>query len=457
MKKIRIFILAFLSMLLCVNCGMSEEEKQQQAIDKFNDDRMKRLVDTYDQFDFSTVQWGEFPLYYNEKTGQNDSSDEYFEAFIDEYNPYYGYWSDAEHFNMHITIFTKEQLADMGYTPSDAEVYWFSITTGDYCDMGVINSDGYSFPETIWDEIHNNPYIDLDTDTHTIPDVVKIWDNIYSSSEVEMLTENAQISSNNISNDEDDTFITQNEDDNSALNSYFQELYNVLDTIGFNYSLVDWNYSPENEISKNVCAITNCYYGHFDYDEDYFDVFLLYPYQIKNLLNLQELPTEKEAFWLSVLLTDDPSALANYESSLLEYWNMVEKCNFIDNLTGDSCSLPVENIVSPSWNVYTQSNITVAPTPRFTLNYGTYAIQIDSFNIISLNTQNNDGQYLTMQFEITGTCGAPRATYLSFDCFDAEEYSIYTGNILIQATNNTNFKYVQEVVIPAQTVRILIK
>lgn len=255
MRKIKLFILPLLTLSLCISCGLSKEEKQQQAIEKFNDERQKRIVDTYDQFDFNIVRWGEFPLYYNEETGKIDDHDEVTEKFIAEYNPYYGYWLDERSFNQNITIFTKEQLAQLGYSASDSEVYWFSIITGEYCNMGVINSSGYLFPEDIWEEVHNNPYIDLTTDKHVIPDVVAIWESLNSEIQVSEET-NTPIVEENIENIENTTAIKRGNKISTSYGYVFWQDISDTDVLIFSDERMDiWVSKIEKKPSE--------YYGNF--------------------------------------------------------------------------------------------------------------------------------------------------------------------------------------------------
>lgn len=264
----------------------------------------------------------------------------------------------------------------------------------------------------------------------------------------------------------------------TELNSYYEEIYTELKAANFSLDNVMWGIHADDYSGYSFVEENHCYYGLMNIDGDNLEWFLFYPQQIKDYLSLDNLPSEKQAFWFSVevmsnryyedLLKEPESAAQLKYKSFREWCNLwysegVAKSTFIASLPDDEFTLPDEQYVINQYaeNENKQKGITVLPGKSFDLSFngyddgsGTlYTVHIESFTITDVKDYpNSNSRYIyTEIIGITDKTSTPR---IVASCYDEQGYLLGEETIYLDVSPNVNFKLDKTIHAPMNTVKI---
>ncbi len=311
----------------------------------------------------------------------------------------------------------------------------------------------------------------VDLPQNTTPTVEEVENDTQTTEPIQQESVTTELSDEVQENPSEDEVMNE-------LNSHYEEIYAELKSANFTFDNVIWGIHADDYKGYTFVEDNYCYYGIINIDDENLEWFLFYPQQIKDYLSLDDLPSEKQAFWFSIevmvnryfedLLKDPESADKLMYKSFREWCNLwysegVSKSTFIDSLPDDEFSLPDEQYVINQYaeNVNKQKGITVLPGKSFDLNFngyedgsGTpYSIHIDSFTITDIKDypSSNSRYIYTEIVGITDKTSTPR---IVASCYDEQGYLLGEESIYLDVSPNVNFKLDKTIHSPANTVKI---
>ncbi len=458
----RRFIILFCVLMNVVfllnGCGMSEEEKAEQA----KQEQAKKELEKAEAFNWDAVEWGEGPL-------KNDKD---YKCY------YYGLYKDQFGIDRLALAFNADMVIDLGLTdaePTDEELWWLSYRATDW------DACGYSFSiEEVWESIHSDPCIDLTQNIHKLPDIGKIWENLGLSVKDETQSE---IDVTNTNSDADES--SNLNEDVSQVNDTEYDLVKDIDEgiSGVSYYDVIWGEHTDDYIEYEFINNSGCYYGVVTIEESSSDIFLFYPEQMKEFLNLSEVPTDKDAYYFSWMVSmyinsydmesvfDDPGNKEELEQNQIEtyndffkyvYDNAILSSEYFADLPEEDYALPDEEWIISQYteNANKQMGIIIEPGLSFDLSFlgyadgsGTpYKVSIESITVTNVEDHDNS-RYISVL--LIGVSDKDYYPTLKISCYDEDGYLLGEESLILDVNANDKFKLDKTIFAPLNTTKIL--